>query len=188
MRHAFTSTYAGIARVLHTRVKVCAPPGPGELIRNDSGLKEYAVIWDTGATNSGVTKKVVDELGLKPTGLVEVRHADGRSTVNTYLVAIALPNGVAFNEVRVSEVKLIAEENLSEENQAQLLIGMDIIGAGDFAVTNVDGITALSFQIPSSERIDFVPRANLHNQVEAINKNRASFGGHKKRKNKKGRR
>ena len=33
---------------------------------------------------------------------------------------------------------------------------MDIIGTGDFAVTNLDGKTVFTFRIPSAERIDFV--------------------------------
>ena len=35
-------------------------------------------------------------------------------------------------------------------------IGMDIINAGDFVITNVEGKTCMSFQIPSVRRIDFV--------------------------------
>jgi hypothetical protein len=33
---------------------------------------------------------------------------------------------------------------------------MDIISVGDFAVTNKDGFTWMSYQYPSIERIDFV--------------------------------
>jgi len=39
---------------------------------------------------------------------------------------------------------------------AEALIGMDIIGKGDFAVTNKDGKTTFTFRIPSIECIDFV--------------------------------
>jgi preprotein translocase subunit SecA len=37
-----------------------------------------------------------------------------------------------------------------------MLIGMDIIARGDFAVTNYDGKTVFSFRMPSVEQIDFV--------------------------------
>ena len=37
-----------------------------------------------------------------------------------------------------------------------LLIGMDIINLGDFAITNKDGVTMLSFIMPSLNHIDFV--------------------------------
>ncbi len=37
-----------------------------------------------------------------------------------------------------------------------MLIGMDIISRGDFAVTNKDGKTTFSFRLPSVAKIDFV--------------------------------
>ena len=40
--------------------------------------------------------------------------------------------------------------------EAEVLIGMDIINRGDFAVTNRDGRTKFSFRIPSQADIDFV--------------------------------
>ena len=39
---------------------------------------------------------------------------------------------------------------------ADVLIGMDIINEGDFAVTNLNGRTKFSFRVPSQADIDFV--------------------------------
>jgi len=39
---------------------------------------------------------------------------------------------------------------------SDVLIGMDIISLGDFAVTNFQEKTVFTFRIPSVERIDFV--------------------------------
>ena len=39
---------------------------------------------------------------------------------------------------------------------ADVLIGMDIMKIGDFAVTNHNGRTVFSFKVPSMESIDFV--------------------------------
>lgn len=44
-----------------------------------------------------------------------------------------------------------------------MLIGMDVISKGDFAVTNVGGITTFSFRIPSQETIDYVQQDNQAN-------------------------
>ena len=41
------------------------------------------------------------------------------------------------------------------------LIGMDIIQMGDMAITNRNGRTVFSFQIPSAHRIDFKESAEL---------------------------
>ena len=90
--HAFTTRYNGRARVLHNRVGVCLPVTTEEAITQKVEIKEYLAIWDTGATHSAITKKVVDDLRLKPTGARETRHADGKSINNTYLVNISLPN------------------------------------------------------------------------------------------------
>jgi len=96
--HAFTTRYDGRARVLFNQVGVFLPVAPEvapeEVKAQNVQLKEYLAIWDTGATHSAITKKVVDDLKLQPTGVRETRHAGGKSSNNTYLVNIALPNRV----------------------------------------------------------------------------------------------
>ena len=147
------------------------PVTPEEANSQNIKIKEYLAIWDTGATHSAITKKVVDDLRLQPTGMRETRHAGGKSSNNTYLVNIALPNRVIVPSVRVTEVQLIPDDNVSDDRQPQLLIGMDIIGLGDFAVTNANGKTTFSFRIPSVEEIDFVPSAQENNIMEEGNRN-----------------
>ena len=97
--------------------------------------------------NSVITKEVVNECGLKPIGMVQVHHANGVATQPVYIVNISLPNKVEFYHVRVTEGTL---------KGCDVLVGMDIICAGDFAVTNKDGKTTFSYRYPSIERIDFV--------------------------------
>lgn len=180
MQHAFTYQYERRTNVLHTKVGVSLPPTTEAPTPTSKG---YIAIWDTGATHSAVTKKVVEELGLVPTGLVEVRHAKGKSETNTYQVCIELPNKVRFQQVRVTEVDLIPDANQQDDAQPQLLIGMDIIGAGDFAVTCAEGRTVMSFRLPSTRKIDFIGEANMHNALE-LKKRKAPFRGpsHKKGK------
>lgn len=169
--HAFTSRYNGRARVLSNKVGVCLPVTTEEEARIQKvEVKEYLAIWDTGATHSAITKKVVDDLGLQPTGVRETRHAGGKSSNNTYLVNISLPNRVMVGQVRVTEVQLIPDDNATDDKQPQILVGMDIIGLGDFAVTNADGKTVFSFRIPSVEEIDFVPDADEKNVMEGGNR------------------
>lgn len=71
---------------------------------------------------------------------------------NVYLVAIFLPNKVAFTSVRVTEAPL--------PTGTDVLIGMDMISQGDFAVTNFGGKTVFSFRIPSMQTIDYVQAGN----------------------------
>jgi hypothetical protein len=170
MQHAFTTSYDGIARVLFNEVHISLPATLEELKGQGKELNKYVAIWDTGANNSCVTKKIVKDLGLKPTGIVEVRHAKGKSMTNTYLVNIILPSNVMIGQVRVTEVDLVPDMNVAIEKQPQVLIGMDIIGIGDFAVTNSDSKTTLSFRTPSVSKIDFISEANDNNIMTGGNR------------------
>ena len=38
---------------------------------------------------------------------------------------------------------------------------MDIINQGDFSITNKDGITCMSFRVPSMHEIDFCRNPNM---------------------------
>ncbi|MBA7557794.1 hypothetical protein ES705_50566 [subsurface metagenome] len=57
-------------------------------------------------------------------------HAGGTSTVNVYLVNIYLPNNLVLRGVRVTE----CEDNPN----FGIIIGMDIITAGDFCISNLE--------------------------------------------------
>lgn len=104
-------------------------------------------LWDTGASNSCISKRVAEELGLSQTGIIRTFTAAGPSRTKTYIVNIGLPNFVQIPMVQVSEATL---------NGFDVLIGMDIISLGDFSITNVGGKTVFSFRIPSTTKIDYV--------------------------------
>lgn len=70
-----------------------------------------------------------------------------RRRADVVLFVNGLPNGVETAAVRVTQGVL---------KSCDVLIGMDIINKGDFAVTNRGGVTMLSFQMPSLNHIDFV--------------------------------
>ena len=84
--------------------------------------------------------------------MATVHHAQGSSQVETFLVNIRLPNSVGIPGIPVSRSVLPSE--------ADILVGMDIISLGDFAVTNHNGLTKFSFRVPSVDHIDFVEEAN----------------------------
>lgn len=179
---AFTTRYNGRTQVLSNIVGVYLPITPEETKAKNIEFKKYLAIWDTGATHSAITKKVVDDLKLQPTGVRETRHAGGKSSNNTYLVSILLPDNVMIGQVRVTEVNLIPDNNLPDDKQHQLLIGMDIIGLGDFAVTNVNNKTTFSFRVPSVKEIDFVPGAQENNVLQGgSRKARRAFQARKRK-------
>jgi hypothetical protein len=105
---------------------------------------------------------VADDCGLVATGITEVRGVHGKAQAETYLVNISLPNKVVFFGVRVTKGNFVGSD---------ILIGMDIINRGDFAVTNYDGTTKFSFRMPSQGHIDFVQE--IHQAAPAQRPSRA---------------
>jgi len=106
----------------------------------------FDALWDTGADGSVISNSVVSALRLMPDGKVRICHADGMSLVNTYTVDLRLPSGVVFKNLTVTSGDLA---------DVDVLIGMDIISMGDFALTAPGGCTKFSFKIPSTHDIDF---------------------------------
>jgi len=81
--------------------------------------------------------------------------ASNEYEVNTYLVNLFLPNNVVVAAVPVSEGGIAGGD---------VLIGMDIITMGDFAITNCDGRSCWTFRMPAVEEIDFVREIQEHNR------------------------
>ena len=143
---SFTVEYLGVVNVIKTSIQ----------ISDDYDLDNYKdklypsthlfdATWDTGAMVSVISTKVVDELGLIPTGKETVYHGGGNSISYKYLVNIFLPNDLVFASLEVLGMPISVD----------VLIGMDIISQGDFAITASEGITIFSFQIPSKNKIMF---------------------------------
>lgn len=144
---AFTVAHDGCAFVLTSQVRVQQAFDHSRSPRPPVPTTEYKAIWDTGATATAISRKVAQECGLTPTGMCRVRTAGGERDTCTYLVSLYLPNRVCITNIRVTEVVLA---------DSDVLVGMDVIAHGDFAVTNHSGKTCMSFRMPSIECIDFV--------------------------------
>ncbi|MCL4553079.1 MAG: retroviral-like aspartic protease family protein [Candidatus Marsarchaeota archaeon] len=178
---SFTQTANGTMNVLTTDCGVSAAfhPLTGG---NAPPVCPFTAIWDTGATNSAITQAAIDGCGLVATGMAQVHGVHGMQQVETYLVNIHLPNKVAVSGVRVTKGQLPG---------ADVLIGMDVISMGDFAVTNLGGITQFSFRIPSQVHVDFgnqqkkqspTPQAQNRGKAAPRTKHPKTFGKNKKRK------
>lgn len=158
---SFTSSYNGLANVLVNQVQVGQPLTDGELI-DDLNLRpertnSYSALWDTGATNSVVTERVINECGLTPVGMIRVGTASGLSETAVFWTSLWLPNGSCIPRVKVSQGQLTGID---------VLIGMDVINLGDFCVTNYNGKTVFSFRIPSLETVDYTKPVQHEVQVQ----------------------
>lgn len=139
---AFTiKSNGGLLRVLISDIDIHIP---GTIAH--SSIK---AIWDTGATGSAISKKVAQQLGLIPSGIAKVHTANGIVNQSTYTIDIGLPNKVLIQGIVATEIDAFT-------GGCDALIGMDIINLGDFSITNYNGVTCMSFRVPSSYEIDYV--------------------------------
>jgi predicted aspartyl protease len=140
----FTITWNGIVHSLHTPVNVESAINPGTLLG-------VIALWDTGAGSTLIRPEVAAKLNLKPIAKTLINTPSDKDVPsNVYLIHIHLPNGVKVVNIRACE---------GTPNNCDMLIGMDVISFGDFAITNFNGHTMFSFRIPSMTEIDF---KNIH--------------------------
>ena len=117
--HAISLRHETISLTLVSEVLILShkdQPSKGKIFRG---------IWDTGATGSVITQKIVDQLGLKPTGVAVVQTAGVRDfQTTTYLIDVYLKDGLCIQSINASLG--------SVTDDIDCLIGMDIICLGDF--------------------------------------------------------
>jgi predicted aspartyl protease len=144
--YCFTTVFNGISRVLYNDVELESAINPAEKIR----LK---ALWDTGATGSLIRPEIAAKLRLQSLGKILMSTPTGKDVPsNVYSVNLYLPNQVVIPKISVAE---------GIPNNCDMLIGMDVIKFGDFAVTNYNGHTTFSFRMPSLAEIDFVKHSYL---------------------------
>lgn len=152
---AFTVKFKGRADRVITPMGLMTAFDPAQPPPTPPLVVQTKALWDTGATKSSISPALAKELGLVPVGQVTVNHAGGNSISPTYLVNLRLPNEVGVAGVLVTE--------FPPGGGFDAIVGMDIIGLGDFSITNVGGISSMSFRMPSCVAIDYVAEANrLH--------------------------
>lgn len=146
-QYSFTTKYNGIATALITRCAISAAWDPLEEKPEPVAVR-YQCLWDTGATISAITKRVATDLGLSTEALIPIQHAGGISVdVPQHYVNLQLPNNVVMVGRAVAQLPL---------RNYDVIVGMDIISQGDFAISNFDGKTTFTFRMPSVREFDFV--------------------------------
>jgi hypothetical protein len=148
--HVFEVEYNVIMRELVTPLVI-------RDILSKRHLRLERVIWDTGATSSVINSNYVAQLGLIPTGQSQCHTANGVAIVNTYVVELHLPNNVGISQLNITDGNL--------GPQTDMLIGMDVISLGDFAVQIRDGKTVFSFAMPP-----FETKYDMYEKAERVNK------------------
>jgi predicted aspartyl protease len=131
---SLTYKYTKLQRRIITPIHLYAvsAPTPKDTVTN--------ALWDTGATFSVITPWIQQELGLVPIGLKLVRGVTGSQKVPVVMLTIELPNEVLKQNIEVAVC--------SFSNDIGMIIGMDIITLGGFALLHGNKHTEFSFTIP----------------------------------------
>ena len=109
----------------------------------------FICIWDTGASVSCITSNIVERYNLTSIGKSDFftgGHCESRST-DIYSIDLMFRNDFVFNNLRVLKIE--------KHDVFDIIIGMDIISKGDFAISNNNG-TSFSFRIPSMGTANFM--------------------------------
>lgn len=110
-------------------------------------VKVTKTLWDTGASATLISRRVINVLGLESVGLSGASGYNGGIDIkDTFLIHLGLPTGDVVTNVVAMEF---------DSDDYDVVIGMDVICQGDFALTNKGGTTTFSYRLPSAEEIVF---------------------------------
>ena len=154
MYNAFVKKYPALAPDLNTDIEVF----PVSSTVSRQGTTVYA-IWDTGASQTVITHRLMSHLNLIPIETKLVHGINSKQLVDVVAISIKLPNGFLIPDIRVFVCDI--------PSPIDILIGMDIIQLGDLHISNTGGQTLFSFVIPPlPEQFDLAQEADaLNNPV-----------------------
>lgn len=161
--NALSAPFDSVVNCIKSKVKITDPYTGAEV--------ETLAIWDTGAQNTVITKSKANELGLTRVGRKMIRGVHGTKEVDEYVAKITL------NNENISVIAQVTEcDELSASGDTSVLIGMNIISMGDFAISNKDGKTLMSFRVPSLERTDYVADLSEYSHCSKVHKIKVAKG------------
>ena len=138
-QNGFTIEYNKVARGIVTPVEIESTYGKSDKIK-------IKALWDTGATFTVIHSDIAKQLNLKCVSKEPLGNISGGTDLsNLYCVNIIFPNDKKY-KILVTEAK---------PKGCDMLIGMDIISNGDFAISCYKDKTVFTYRTPSLAKIDF---------------------------------
>lgn len=116
---------------------------PGKALPASPYITDNAM-WDTGASLSAISRKLIDALHLEPYDKAIVSSLHEAKLEDTYLVHLLLPTTDTILDVECTE---------AHTDDYDFVCGMNVIGYGDFLVSNFEDKTCVAIRIPSIEKI-----------------------------------
>ena len=150
---SFTLTSGALLNVLKTECLISEAFDPLNRPLPPPIALASVALWDTGATCSVVSQRVIDACKLIPIGTTIAHGVNGAHNTETYLINV----GLMKNTVQVYGLPVIRGTFVGFD----MLVGMDIITRGDFSLTHKDQKTVFSFRCPSMHHVDYVKEHQL---------------------------
>lgn len=120
-----------------------------EKIQYNDKCISVTALWDTGSTYTCISEKLIEKLSIDSNSNSDFVYTSyGKIKSKTYDIIVILNDQL---EIPVDASK----HNHIHEEGVDLLIGMDIIFRGDFAISTYNEETCFSFRYPSKGHIDF---------------------------------
>jgi len=111
------------------------------------------VLWDTGASISAITPEIMNQLKVTPVDKKTIAGIHTTQAVDIVYITVQLPNSVIKKIIEVAVCNILSN--------AGMILGMDIIFLGDFALSNGNAQTLFFFAVPPfKEKIDFSKKQN----------------------------
>jgi hypothetical protein len=119
--------------------------------RNSANRTKANALWDTGASGSVITPGVFSNLHLIPFDKTMVGGVNNQSEADVVKIDVDLPNMDLIKNIDAA---------VCDMDGVDMLIGMDIITLGDFAICNARNETLFTFAIPPfDDKIDLFEKS-----------------------------
>lgn len=123
------------------------------IYQDENNIIPIKALWDTGSSGTVISSNLVKKLGLKPIGKSIVKSSGSSFKSGVYNIDLLLA------EKQIFELQVTESDQL-DNSEIDILIGMDVITLGDFAISTVGEEICFSFRYPSQGFIDFKEQEN----------------------------
>jgi predicted aspartyl protease len=96
------------------------------VFKTSDDIRIYKALWDTGATESLISNKIITELNLEQTGKAELSTINGTINSKRYGCGLLLENHSKSINAQPAE--------FSHRKECDVIVGMDIIQYGLFVL------------------------------------------------------
>jgi hypothetical protein len=147
---SFTSKLSAPFRLALSFVDVSTPKNSDQKLLQKPKISKCIALWDTGSFCCSISKDIVKKLKLVPVGMIKIQTITGDQNALVYLVDLVLTNKVLVQSLSVIEADVA---------DIDVIIGLDVISMGDFAISRGYDDILFSFRIPSCGPIDFTKKS-----------------------------